>query len=304
MSEALGEWTHVWVQFSPSCPVMACVQFMTECSVFSSLMFALSLSSHFLSSRLLLSAFISSPLLCGPVVIILWPLCFTVMSPHLRLIVSPSQFLTQNIFNTFFLLAFNLSPHSFFLSRQAHFSPTTFYQYFHSFPFFPDVIAFDYRNTSTVPLPSCLSNGEAFCEGRLLLAGEIRRFLEMFVLLLCGGWQMFARVNSLCVRVRACLSEGSCLRKSVCMRVCVGVHRFMGPPVKWNWERFFFLLYKPCCPSKTDRQESSHFFPPTLYLDLPFLFLSLIHSFSLLSVFPTRLWEILKLFLSSQKSQW
>lgn len=112
------------------------------------------LPPRLLPSLFLLSAFTSSPLLCGPAVIILQPLCFTVMSPHLCLIVFASQFRTWRIFNTFFLLALNHGPHSSFLSRPAHFTPRlNLYQYFHSFPFFTDVIAFDCRKTSTVLLP-------------------------------------------------------------------------------------------------------------------------------------------------------
>lgn len=42
----------------------------------------------------------------------------------------------------------------------------------------------------------------------------------------------------MCVCVCACLSEEWCM----CVYVCVGVHRFMGPPVKWNWERHFFFF--------------------------------------------------------------
>lgn len=154
---------------------------------------------------------LSSPLLscvvCGPVVIILWPLRFTVMSPHLRLIVFRSHFLTQSIFNTFFLLTLNPSPHSSFLAHPVHFSPRphfNLYQYFHSFPFFKGVIVFDCHKASTVPLP----NGWKWWRGvwqRLFVSRvEIRGFLEVFVLLLCVGWQMFARVNiSLCMRVCA-----------------------------------------------------------------------------------------------------
>lgn len=93
-----------------------------------------------------------SPLLCGPELIILRPIRFTVMSPHLCLIVFPSQFLTQSIFNTFFLLELNRSSVSWLIfPPQPGFN---LYQYFHSFPFLvPDVIAFDCRKTSTVPLP-------------------------------------------------------------------------------------------------------------------------------------------------------
>lgn len=100
---------------------------------------------------------LSSPLLCGPAVIILRPLRFTVMSPHLRLIVFPSQFLTQSIFNTFFLLELNLGPSFLFPQSAGSFLSNrgliciNIFTVSHFFP--PDVIAFDCCKTSSVPLP-------------------------------------------------------------------------------------------------------------------------------------------------------
>lgn len=66
------------------------------------------------------------PLLCGPAVIVPRPLSFTLMSPHLCLIVSLSPFLTQSAFKSFFLLAPSLCPHSSFVTQLTRFSPSRF----------------------------------------------------------------------------------------------------------------------------------------------------------------------------------
>lgn len=80
--------------------------------MFDCLIFPFSASSSpllFCSSAL---CFVPLPLLCGPSEIIPYALCFTIMSPHLCLIVLPSRFQTQGTLNTFFLLAPNLIPPS------------------------------------------------------------------------------------------------------------------------------------------------------------------------------------------------
>ncbi len=75
-----------------------------------------------------------------------------------------------------------------------------------------------------------------------------------------------------CVRICACLSYLSCGR----VYACVGVCRFMGPPVKWNWGRYFSCLTNPN-GLQTRMPGKLSCLPPTLFLDLV--------SFSKLSVF-------------------
>lgn len=99
-----------------------------------------------------------------------------------------------------------------------------------------------------------------FCEGRLLLAEEIRRFLPVFVLLLCVGWQMFAWVNSVCVCVYVHVYQRGC----VCMRWCAQIY---GTTSKVKLRKIFFCSTNLNVLQKVERQESSHFFLP-LSLDL------------------------------------
>lgn len=85
---------------------------------------------------------------------------------------------------------------------------------------------------------------------------EIRRSLEVFVLLLCVGWQMVAWVNSLCACMCVCACLFIWMVVCLCMRWCAQIY---GTTSNVKLRKIFFLLNKPQCPSKSGCRESSHY---------------------------------------------
>lgn len=121
-----------------------------------------------------------------------------------------------------------------------------------------------------------------FVKAGFCWCGEIRRFFEGLVLLLCVGWKMFVSKMCACVCVSVWLFIWGLLHARMFMRRCEKIYWTTS---KVKPKKIFFLLYKPQWPSKNLKRRGKLLFRTPTVFSWSFFSFVLLYSLLFNSVF-------------------